>query len=129
MHPNHPVAHYWGLIYEGLRRLDIDFHACAKGKIANMMREAGFVNVQEREFHVPLGTWPKNPILKKVGDYWRTILLLGIQAIALGPLTRGCGWTREQVEVFLVEVRKAYQDNSSLMYMPMYVTTGQKPES
>lgn len=128
MPPNHPVAQYWGLINEGLQRLGIDFHACAGGKIAAMMRDAGFENVQERIFHVPLGTWAKHPDLKRVGEYWRHILLEGAQAIALGPLTRGCGWTREQVEVFLIEVRKAYFDNGCLMYMPMYVTYGQKPE-
>lgn len=123
---NHPVAQYWYLINEGLQRLGIDFHAAAGGKIANMMRDAGFVNVHERVFHVPLGTWPRHPDLKRVGEYWRHVLLEGLQAIALGPLTRGCGWTREQVEVFLVEVRRAYFDNSCLMYMPMYVTYGQK---
>ncbi|KAJ4403411.1 hypothetical protein N0V82_010656 [Gnomoniopsis sp. IMI 355080] len=128
MPSDHPIAQYWGLINEGLQRLGIDFHAAAGGKIAAMMREAGYVNVHERIFHVPLGTWPKHPDLKMVGEYWRHVLLVGAQAIALGPLTRGCGWTREQVEVFLIEVRKAYYDNSCLMYMPMYVTYGQKAE-
>lgn len=128
MPPHHPVAQYWGLINEGLQRLGIDFHAAAGGKIAAMMRDAGFENVHEQIFHVPLGTWAKHPNLKMVGEYWRHILLVGAQAIALGPLTRGCGWTREQVEVFLIEVRKAYFDNGCLMYMPMYVTYGQKPE-
>lgn len=128
MPPTHPVAQYWALINEGLQRLGVDFHTAAGGKIADMMREAGLVNVQERVLHVPLGTWPRHPDLKRVGEYWRHILLEGAQAIALGPLTRGCGWTREQVEVFLVEVRRAYMDNNSLMYMPMYVTYGQKAE-
>ncbi|KAK7739027.1 hypothetical protein SLS53_005925 [Cytospora paraplurivora] len=128
MPPDHPVAQYWALINQGLTNLGIDFHAAAGGKIGTMMREAGFENVHERIFHVPLGTWAKHPNLKIVGEYWRQILLEGAQAIALGPLTRGCGWTREQVEVFLVEVRKAYFDNSCLMYMPMHIVCGQKPE-
>ncbi|KUI63992.1 Phosphoethanolamine N-methyltransferase 1 [Cytospora mali] len=128
MPPDHPIAQYWGLIKEGLGNLGIDFHAAAGGKIGTMMREAGFENIHEHIFHVPLGTWAKHPNLKIVGEYWRQILLEGAQAIALGPLTRGCGWTREQVEVFLVEVRKAYFDNSCLMYMPMYIVYGQKPE-
>lgn len=128
MSPDHPVAQYWALIHQGLNTLGVDFQAAAGGKIAAMMRDAGFENVHERIFHVPLGTWPKHPDLKIVGEYWRHVLLTGAQAIALGPLTRGCGWTREQVEVFLIELRKAYFDNSCLMYMPMYVTCGQKPE-
>ncbi|ROV96691.1 hypothetical protein VSDG_05536 [Cytospora chrysosperma] len=128
MPPGHPIAQYWGLIKQGLENLGIDFHAAAGGKIGNMMRDAGFENIHERVFHVPIGTWAKHPNLKIVGEYWRQILLEGAQAIALGPLTRGCGWTREQVELFLVDVRKAYFDNSCLMYMPMHIVCGQKPD-
>ncbi|KAL2142528.1 hypothetical protein VTI28DRAFT_1085 [Corynascus sepedonium] len=128
MPADHPVAQYWSLIMEGLTHLGIDFHAAAGGRLASMMREVGFVNVTERVLQIPLGTWPKNKVLKTVGLYWRTILTDGIQAIALGPLTRGCGWTREQVELFLVDVRKAYHDNSILVYMPLHIVYGQKPE-
>lgn len=127
MPPDHPVVQYWTLIRDGLGTLGVNFHACADGRLADMMRDCGFVNVTQRVLQIPIGTWAKNKVLKTVGLYWRTILVDGIQAIALGPLTRGCGWTREQVELFLIEVRKAYHDNSSLSYMPLYVTYGQKP--
>ncbi|AEO54738.1 hypothetical protein MYCTH_2297650 [Thermothelomyces thermophilus ATCC 42464] len=126
--PDHPVARYWSLIMEGLTNLGVDFHAAADGRLADMMREAGFVNVTERVLQIPIGTWAKNKVLKTVGLYWRTILMDGIQAIALGPLTRGCGWTREQVELFLVDVRKAYYDNTMLAYMPFHIVYGQKPK-
>lgn len=127
MAPDHPVAQYWALINEGLGNLGINFHAAADGRLAAMMRDCGFVNVTERVLQIPIGTWAKNKVLKTVGLYWRTILVDGMQAIAMGPLTRGCGWTREQVELFLIEVRKAYQDNSMLAYMPLHIVYGQKP--
>lgn len=129
MPSNHPVAQYWDLINQGLTTLGVDFHAASGGKLANMMRDCGFVNVTERVFHIPIGIWPKNKVLKTVGLYWRTILLDGIQAIALGPLTRGCKWDRDEVEVFLVNVRKAYHDNACHMYMPLHIVYGQKPEN
>ncbi|KAH6981901.1 S-adenosyl-L-methionine-dependent methyltransferase [Ilyonectria sp. MPI-CAGE-AT-0026] len=125
--PEHPVAKYWSLVNEGLGALGVNFHAAAGGHLASMMREAGFVNVTERVFHVPLGTWPKNKVLKTVGLYWRTILMDGMQAIALGPLTRGLGWNREQVEMLLIDVRRAYSSNTMLMYMPCHIVYGQKP--
>ena len=127
MPADHPVASYWHLIREGLANLGVDFHAASEGKLARMMEDCGFVNVTEKVLHVPIGTWPKNKVLKTVGLYWRTILLDGIQAIALGPLTRGCRWTREQVELFLIQVRRAYHDNSVLMYMPLHIVYAQKP--
>ncbi|KAF5665745.1 methyltransferase [Fusarium heterosporum] len=123
----HPVAQYWQYVTDGLATLGVDFPAAAGGKLAAKMQAAGFVNVTERIFHVPLGTWPKNQVLKTVGLYWRTILTDGLQAIALGPMTRGMGWSREQIEVFLVSVRRAYTDNRALLYMPMHIVYGQRP--
>lgn len=125
--PEHPVAKFWTLITEGLDALGVDLEISAGGNLPRKMEEAGFTNVTERVFHVPIGTWPKNKVLKTVGLYWRTILLDGLQAIALGPLTRGLRWNREQVEMFLMEVRRAYHDNTALMYMPLYIVYGQKP--
>ncbi|TKW50189.1 Trans-aconitate 2-methyltransferase [Colletotrichum tanaceti] len=123
----HPVARYWGHVVQGLSNLGIDLNAAAGDRLPNMMREAGFVNVTERVFHVPIGVWPRNRVLKTVGMYWRTILLDGLQAIALGPFTRGLHWSPEQTEVFLVEVRRAYHDTSALMYMPLKIMYAQKP--
>ncbi|KAK3396441.1 S-adenosyl-L-methionine-dependent methyltransferase [Sordaria brevicollis] len=127
MPPDHPLAQYWALVREGLAALGVDFHAAAGGNLVRMMREAGYENVTERVLQIPIGTWPKNKVLKTVGLYWRTILLDGIQAIALGPMTRGLRWSREQVEMFLIQVRKAYHDNSALLFMPLHIVCGQKP--
>jgi hypothetical protein len=125
MPADHPVAEYWALIHEGLAALNVDFSAVLR--LEGMMRDAGFVNVTVRNFHIPIGVWPKNRVLKGVGLYWREILLLGAEPIALGPLTRGLKWTREQVELYLVRVRKAYRD-SCHSHMPLYIICGQKPE-
>jgi hypothetical protein len=132
MPPNHPVAQYWSLIDQGLTNLGVELHAVTGMK--TMMQECGFVNVQEKVLRIPIGQWPKNKILKLVGVLWQTILLDGIQAIALGPLTRGCGWSREQVELFLIQVRRAYmmnpkesKDGECLLHMPLHIIYGQKP--
>lgn len=126
---HHPVARFWAHVNEGLMALGIDLDTAGSGLPAQMMRDAGFTSVTERVFHVPIGTWPKNKVLKTVGLYWRTILLDGLQAIALGPLIRGLQWNREQVEMFLMEVRRAYGDNSALMYMPLHIIYAQKPDN
>jgi hypothetical protein len=55
-----------------------------------------------------------------VGLSWRAILLDGTQPIALGPFTRGLGWSREQVETRLVEVRKGYMDEGFHIYAVVY---------
>lgn len=126
---DHEVAQFWSYVIAGLGKLGVDLDISSGGQLAKMLQEAGYVNVTERVFHVPIGTWPKNKVLKTVGLYWRTILLDGLQAIALGPMVRGLNWKREEVEVFLTGVRRAYHDNTALMYMPLHIIYAQKPEN
>lgn len=125
MPPDHPVARYWGLIKTALDVLGVNFHATLD--LASHMRDAGFVNVTERIFHVPIGVWPKNKVLKMVGLYWRTILMDGLQPIALAPMTRGLKWTKEEVDIWLIEVRKAYMDGFVHSHMPLHIIYGQRP--
>ncbi|TQV93396.1 hypothetical protein V2A60_010191 [Cordyceps javanica] len=125
----HLVAQFWSNVSAGLGNLGVDLNISSGGQLTKMLQEAGYVNVTERVFHVPIGTWPKNKVLKTVGLYWRTILLDGLQAIALGPMVRGLNWKREEVEVFLTSVRRAYHDNNALMYMPLHIIYAQKPEN
>ena len=119
---DHSVARYWSLISDGLASC-VDLNATLL--LTDIMHDAGFVNVMTRIFYVPIGVWPNNKVLKMVWLCWR----VGAQAIALGPLTRGLNWSREQVEIRLVEVRKAYMDEGAHRHMPLYIIRGQKPES
>ncbi|CZR66026.1 related to methyltransferase [Phialocephala subalpina] len=125
MPPDHLVAEYWSLVSDGLASLGVNSDATIL--LADMMRDAGFTNVTTRIFHVPIGRWPKNRTLKAVGLCWRAILLDGVQAIALGPMTRALKWRREQVEMQLVEVRKGYMDEQVHSHMPLHIIYGQKP--
>jgi hypothetical protein len=124
---NHPVHMYWTNVSKGLSNLGIDFEFSGNGRIADLMRQSGFINVSERVFHVPLGTWPEDKILRQVGWMWKENLLSGVQAIALGPYTRGLGWSTDAVEMFLVSVRRAYHDDDVQMYMPLVCVYGQRP--
>ena len=125
MPPDYAVSVFWSTVILALENLGVNFNATLL--LTDMMVQAGFVNVSTRIFHVPIGTWPKNKVLKKVGLYWRTVLIDGLQPIAMGPLTRGLGWTRDQVEVWLVDVRKSYFDIHVHSHMPLYIICGQKP--
>lgn len=75
-----------------------------------------------------MGSWPKNKVLKMVGFHWRTILIDGLSPIALGPYTRGLGWTKEEVDVWLVKVKNAYMEGGVHAHMPIHIICGQKPD-
>lgn len=127
MKDDNPMLAYWLNVSAGLKQLGVNFRLAPE--LANMMRAAGFINVTERVFFTPIGPWPKNRALKEVGLYWRATIMEGVEAIALGPMIRGLGWRREEVEVFIAGVRKAYLETTKEVHawMPFYVVYGQKP--
>ncbi|KAI9740853.1 MAG: hypothetical protein M1818_004458 [Claussenomyces sp. TS43310] len=113
------------LLDEGLQRFGVHLNGCCQHE--QRMINAGFINVEQRIFKVPIGQWPKNRTLKLIGLYLRTVLIEGLQGISLGAFTRGLGWTREEVELMLVDVRKALLDSSQHTYFTFYAVYGQKP--
>lgn len=46
--------------------------------------------------------------------------------VAMGPLTRGLGWSKEQVELLLPGVRKDLNDLSIHTYYSLHIVIGQK---
>lgn len=114
-------------IRDGLATFGIEMHAAEKN--ADRLREAGFVNIRHEIKKVPVGTWPKDPSLKMIGLYNRSVIYDGLQAITMGPFTRGLGWKPEEVEVFLVKVRKDLMDTSVHSYVHFHSLCAQKPET
>jgi hypothetical protein len=125
--PDDPMVRYWKEVANGLSTIGVNLRYTSR--LADDMREAGFINVTQRVFCAPIGPWPQNPQLKEVGLCWQAVLAEGLQAIALRPLVGGMGWKGEELDAFLDDVRKAYFDRSTHAYMPFFVVYGQKPLS
>lgn len=123
--PDNPMVTYWKLIADGLAAHGVRSRLAPH--LALLMRTAGFVNVTERVFFTPIGPWPQNWALREVGLYWRTVLMEGLEAIAIGPLVKRLGWMKEEVNIILPGVRKAYLERATHASMPFYVIYGQKP--
>ncbi|KAF4537576.1 Tam domain methyltransferase protein [Lasiodiplodia theobromae] len=89
-------------------------------RIANKMKrwyeEQGFVDVREEVFKLPINPWPKDPQMKMLGRFSENSLLEGIQAFSLAWFHRGLGWTKDEIEVYLVQVRKAISDRNVHAY-------------
>ena len=97
-------------------------------KIANWMRQAGYVDIHERIDKIPINAWPRDPFLKQLGRCWEVNLLEGLAASSykiLGPL--GLGWTQPDIEVFLAQVRHAIRDRHVHAYLKIYVVYGRRP--
>ena len=95
-------------------------------RIANKLKrwyeQQGFVDVQEMVFKLPINGWPKDPYIKYIGSLNETHLRDGVQAFSLAAFNRGLNWTKDEIEVYLVNVRKSISDRSVHAYHKMYVS-------
>lgn len=98
--------------------------------------DAGYQNVKQEEYKLPLNTWPKDPKYKEIGESqlrsslgpfadlhlgaWNCFNLnSGLQALSLMLFTAVLGWQAIEVETFLVDVRKDLKNRAFHVYWPV----------
>ena len=96
-------------------------------KMVADMRVAGFINITVKPYKMPIGPWPKDPRLKEAGLYGLMAVLGGMQGLSMKVFVNGLGWTVEELEVYLIEVRKELKRGHMHAYWPAYIIMGQKP--
>ncbi|KAK1451877.1 TAM domain methyltransferase [Colletotrichum melonis] len=125
MGPDYAPTKMANLIEEGLGKFGFELYASETNP--ERLRVGGFVTQVHDVKKVPLGRWPKDDNLKTIGSYSQAVLFDGLQAITMGPLTRGLGWTPEEVEVLLMQVRKDLRNAAFHTYVYYHALSGQKP--
>ncbi|KAF6805650.1 hypothetical protein CSOJ01_09375 [Colletotrichum sojae] len=96
--------------------------------LVKVMEEAGFVDVKLNVFKWPTNSWPREPKYKELGIWTNANNCRGFEGFCMAPFTRAHGWTKEEVHVFLVDVRKDISNPSIHAYWPIYSLYGRKPE-
>ncbi|KAL6362925.1 hypothetical protein LRP88_02325 [Fusarium phalaenopsidis] len=97
------------------------------------LEAAGFVDVHVVQRKWPMNRWPKAKIYKQIGMWANQNTMDALAAISLAVFTRpegqgGLGWTSEELEVFLIEVRKDIKDHTIHSYWPIWSVYATKPE-
>ncbi|KAI0121010.1 methyltransferase domain-containing protein [Xylariales sp. AK1849] len=113
------------LLLEGIRNMGRNAQSCMKYK--KWMEEAGFQNVEERKFIVPTFPWAKGRKNKELGALQMANNLNGVYGLTITVFTKGLGWQKEEVEVFLAGVRSDMQDKNIHAYITLMCIYGQKP--
>ncbi|CZT00760.1 related to methyltransferase [Rhynchosporium agropyri] len=97
-------------------------------KLKRWYEEAGFVDVQEKIIRMPVNGWPKDKHAKTVGKLSEANFIEGLGGFTMAPLFRNFGWNKTEIEVFLVNVRKAISDRHVHAYFKVYVVWGRRPK-
>ncbi len=126
--PSTPYAlrDYLAYMASGMRALGSDMYAVHS--LSDELSAAGFADVRKTTHKCPLGVWPRDKRLRCCGLFLRTVVMDGLRGLSRRPLM-ALGWTQLQIEMFLVEVRKAVMDESVHSYVTLHVVHGRKPES
>lgn len=101
----------------GALALGRDFTKVATYK--KTLEEVGFVDVVEKLYVWPLGTWPKDKKMKVLGAWVREDSLAGLHAGSMAIMTRGLKMSVDDVERFLVDVTKDIKSNKIHAYTPV----------
>lgn len=116
---------YIAYMAAGMRALGTDAHAVRR--VAEAMAAAGFEGVRRAATHkCPVGAWPADKRLRLCGLFMRTAVMDGLRGISRRPLA-ALGWTPLQIEMFLVDVRRAVMDPAVHAYFTLHVIYGRKP--
>lgn len=92
------------------------FNLSVAPDLKRLVTEAGYSNIEENVYKLPMGPWAADTDLRVVGLYHREQFLDGIQGIILKYLTQVEGWNPEEVEVFIAAVRAQIMDKNIHCY-------------
>ncbi|KAK1997743.1 methyltransferase domain-containing protein [Colletotrichum falcatum] len=97
-------------------------------KLTKAIIEAGYVDVVERKWPIPIGVWPAKPEMKRLGNCTLEFCLQSIEGFGLLLLKEMLGFTYEEVQVTLAELRAALRNPKNTPFYYLHVIYGRKPE-
>ncbi|KAK0719242.1 S-adenosyl-L-methionine-dependent methyltransferase [Lasiosphaeris hirsuta] len=120
-----PVLRMARLRVEAARRCGLD--RAVTGRLAGLVEEVGFGEVQVEEKRIPVGPWMEGERMKEAGEKYRQCMRLGMVAFTKTVFMKGLGWTEEQV---LEACDEAVRDlGNGRVYAPIKIVVATKPAS
>lgn len=92
---------------------------CYPEEMKIQMHNAGFINVHIRAYKMPIAPWAKDRVYRQAGMYFLSGFCDGLAGMSYKVFLAGLGWTQEQMEVLLMEVRNEARLKSIHAYFPV----------
>lgn len=80
------------------------------------IEEAGFEDVTEHRYKIPIGGWSSDARLKEIGRYNRLYWEHGLEGWCTYLLTRYLHWELEEVTVYIAHMRRMLRDKKVHAY-------------
>ncbi|KAI9739300.1 MAG: hypothetical protein M1834_007513 [Cirrosporium novae-zelandiae] len=115
--PESPLIQWTRYIWQAARMGGCDLSAVHLWE--QQLRDAGFTEIHRKTYQWPTNPWAKGEKEKLLGKMVHKDVMDGASAMCMGLFTRYLQWSREQVEYYLVDVRKHVSDPRAHCYLPM----------
>ncbi|EXJ76158.1 uncharacterized protein A1O5_00666 [Cladophialophora psammophila CBS 110553] len=87
--------------------------------VKRIMIETGFVDVVQKPYCWPMSPWVKEEKLRKIGLWTYHNFSGSLSGISLALFTRGLSWSADELEAFLVDVRKDMRNTGYHAFWPV----------
>ncbi|KAI5850719.1 S-adenosyl-L-methionine-dependent methyltransferase [Tricharina praecox] len=98
-------------------------------RTGQLLRDAGFTDIQEVVYQLPLSPWPAETHLKDCGRWYNLGMSEGLEAFSLGPLCRVLKWPQDEVRNFLKDVQKDINSKQIHAYSNIHIWIARRPAS
>ena len=108
--PDHILNRWNAVFQEAGEKIGKTFKIAIGSRMHDLANEAGFVDVVERKFRLPMSAWASDPKLKEIGAYVQMFVDGGLEGFGLYLLTQVMEWRVEEAQVFIAEMRQAMRN-------------------
>ncbi|KAG9495942.1 hypothetical protein J7337_012508 [Fusarium musae] len=96
------------------------------------VRKVSFMSVEKEcrwliMRQIPIGAWPKDPVLKEVGKCQVVQSCAAIDSYTPMLLEKVLGWCKEETQVLMAKAKGELRNPSIHLYLPVYFIWGRKP--
>lgn len=119
---------FWELYDKGIAKLGRTARVVKDGIQRKSMKSAGFINIHDKSFKLPVGGWAADSTLAEIGQYVQLALLNDLEGYTTYLWNNVLRWDETEYGMFLMSMRKAMKDRRVHTYYTVRYVWGQKPE-
>jgi SAM-dependent methyltransferase len=114
--PDHIFKRWAEVFYEAGDRMNRTLRIGNNSTIKGLLREAGFEDVVQKYYQVPVGGWSSDPVYRQIGLFNLAFMNESLEGFALFLLREIMGWEYERVQVFVAEMRSEIRNTKIRPY-------------
>jgi hypothetical protein len=92
------------------------------------MLAAGFTDIVETRYKLPLGPWSGDPKYAQLGKYYEMFWRTGAQGWLMQSFVKDLGWTPSQVNATVEDACRLLDDRKVHVYYDAVIVYARKPE-